>query len=338
MTINVGLIGYGYWGPNLARNIQATDGMRLAAIADCDPSSQKRAAATFPQARILAEATELIGSAGLDAIVIASPVNRHAEHALAALRAGRHVLVEKPMVTRSEDALLLIEEAEKRQLTLMVDHTFVYHGAIRKIRQLLDSDHLGKLLYYDSVRINLGLFQSDVDVLWDLAAHDVSIMSYLIGKSPSTVSCIGQRHFENTPTNMAYLTMLFEDGLIAHTHVNWLSPVKLRRTLIGGDRRMAIYDDLDPDEKVKIYDRGVSIQSAPKLPTEKKVDYRTGDVAIPALDRTEALVRVVSHFRDCIRSGSKPETGGREGLEVVRILETAQESLSRQGQSIPLPG
>lgn len=330
MTIGIGLIGFGYWGPNLARNVAATDGLRLVAVADPDPAALARAGRSYPDVALFPAAADLIASPSVHAVLIASPVTRHAEQALAALAAGKHVLVEKPLALCDADATALIDEAERRGLVLMVDHTFIFNGAVKKISQLLADEQIGKLLYYDSVRINLGLFQSDVDVLWDLAVHDMSILDHLAGRPPVAVSCVSHTHFAGTPPNMAYLTLFFDDGLIAHTHVNWLSPVKLRRTLIGGDRRMIVYDDLEADEKIKIYDRGVSLDK------DLRVNYRMGDLWVPTFDRTEALCKVAEHFRDCIAGGQVPITDGPAGRRVIRILEAAHSSAAQQGRQIDL--
>lgn len=339
MTLGIGLVGYGYWGPNLARNINATDGMRLAAVCDTNPSTLARALRLYPGAVGYSDLFEMIKDPAVDAVVVASPVRTHAAIALAAMEAGRHVLVEKPMATTSSEAMAMIETAARRGLTLMVDHTFVYNGAVGKISDLLGRGELGRLLYYDSVRINLGLFQSDVDVLWDLAVHDLSILDYLHPELPEEISCIAHGHFDNGQANMAYLTLLYGDGMIAHTHVNWLSPVKIRQTVLGGDRRMVVYNDMAADEKVKLYDCGVSFTSGAELSPARKVDYRSGDITIPVLDRTEALAVVVRQFRDAILTGAPVLTDGQSGLRVVQILEAAQRSMMDRCRAVPIfPG
>ncbi|HEV2954068.1 MAG TPA: Gfo/Idh/MocA family oxidoreductase, partial [Candidatus Dormibacteraeota bacterium] len=248
--MGIGVIGYGYWGPNLVRNFSETPGAFVAAVSDLDPVRLRTAKARVPNARLTTQVADILDDPAVGAVVIATPVASHFDLAMASLDAGKHVLLTKPMTQTAAQARLLINRAADLGLTLMVDHTFVYHGAVRKIRQLVQDDQLGRILYYDSVRVNLGLFQSDVDVLWDLAVHDLSIMDYVLGQTPVAVAATGARHVEGRPYNMAYLTCFFENDLIAHLHVNWLAPVKVRRTLIGGDRKMIVYDDLEPSEKV----------------------------------------------------------------------------------------
>jgi predicted dehydrogenase len=253
-----------------------------------------------------------------------------------ALQAGKHVLVEKPLTATSDQGERLIEEAERRQLLLMVDHTFVYTAAVRKIKELIDSDQLGRLYYYDSVRVNLGLFQHDVNVLWDLAVHDLSIMSYTLGRQPHTVTATGMAHVPGRSEDVAYLTCYFDDSLIAHFHVNWLAPVKIRRTLIGGDQRMIVYDDLEPSEKIKIYDKGITLNNGPEGVYQMLVGYRTGDMWAPQLNTNEALRVEAAHFLECIEQAKQPLTDGNMGLQVVRILEAATRSLRQRGQPVEL--
>ena len=338
MSINIGVIGYGYWGPNLARNVAGAEGVSLVAVCDADTEAQARAARLYPGARIYGSVQELLADGGVDAVVVATPVREHASVAAAALSCGRHVLVEKPLAETAAQAEHLVELAAARGLTLMVDHTFVYTGAVRRIEALLRDGELGRLLYYDSVRINLGLFQSDVDVLWDLAVHDLSILDHLTAATPVDVSCITHNHFPDTPANMAYLTLFYDGGLIAHTHVNWLSPVKIRLAVLGGERRMVVYDDIEPDEKVKVYDRGVSFSGAADLAAARRVDYRSGDVIIPALDGREALAGVVAEFRDAISDDRAPLTDGQAGMRVVRILEAAGRSAQQRGRAVAVAG
>jgi predicted dehydrogenase len=264
-------------------------------------------------------------------VLIATPPQFHAPMGLAALDSGRHVWIEKPMATTARDAERLASKAASRDRVLFVDHTFVYTGAVRKMRDLVVSGELGKVLYYDSVRVNLGLIQSDVSVLWDLAVHDLSIMDYVIGVKPVAVSALGVSHVARQPASIAYLTVFCEGGLIGHCHVNWLAPVKIRRTLIGGDRRMIVYDDLDSDFKVKLFDSGVDLDS-----NDLKVNYRAGDVHVPRIDRTEALALASRHFIECIGESRQPVTGGEAGLRVTQILEAAERSLARQGAPVSL--
>ena len=290
----------------------------------------------YPSLFVSTDFRDLLDNPEIDAIAIATPVSTHFELALAALRSGKHVFVEKPMTATSEQAEVLIEEAEKRNLTLMVDHTFVYTGAVRKIKEVIDSGTLGDVYYYDSTRINLGLFQRDVDVIWDLAVHDLSILSYILPQPPSAVTATGMNHVMGGTENLAYITMFYEGNLIAHLNVNWLSPVKMRRTLIGGSRQMIVYDDMEPSEKVKVYDKGITINNAPDSIYKAMIGYRSGDMRAPHLDVVEALKIELQHFAECIHSGAEPLTGGRAGLQVVRILEGASRSMKNRGRLVEL--
>ncbi|MEP6636084.1 MAG: Gfo/Idh/MocA family oxidoreductase, partial [Acidobacteriota bacterium] len=271
-----------------------------------------------------------------DAIVIATPVSSHFELAMAALKAGKHVLVEKPLAANSQQALELIEEAARRKRVLMVDHTFVYTSAVRKIRELISSNALGDIYYYDAVRVNLGLFQHDVNVIWDLAIHDLSIMDYVLPSRAIAVSATGISNLPGQPENVAYITLFFANPQIAHVHVNWLTPVKVRHTLIGGSEKMILYDDLEPSEKVKIYDKGVTVSQAPEAVYEMLVSYRSGDMWAPRLDTTEALQTEVLHFIDCIEHNTKPETDGEAGLRLVKIVEAAERSLRARGELLDI--
>jgi len=272
----------------------------------------------------------------VDAVAIATPVDYHFELAMAALRAGKHVLVEKPMASSSEQAARLVDEAARRRLVLMVDHTFVYTGAVTKIRDLVRAGDLGDVYYYDSTRVNLGLFQHDVNVLWDLAVHDLSIMDFVLAQQPAAVSATGLAHVPNEPENIAYMTMFFDGTLIAHIHVNWLAPVKVRRTLIGGSRRMVVFDDLETSEKVKVYDKGISVNPSAENVYQMLVGYRTGDMWAPKLDVAEALTIEAAHFVDCVTRGTRPLTDGEAGLRVVRLLEAATTSMAERGRPVSL--
>jgi predicted dehydrogenase len=336
-TIAVGVIGYGYWGPNLVRNIFEVPGARVRAVSDLREERLQQARARYPSVETTANYHAMIADPSIDAVVIMTPVSSHFPLALEALQAGKHVLVAKPLAASSVQASLLIAEAARRGLTLMVDHTFVYTGAVRRIKELIDGGSLGRLYYYDSVRVNLGLFQHDVNVLWDLAVHDLSIMDYVLGESPRAVAATGAAHIAGQPVNIAYLSCFFDEALIAHHHVNWLAPVKVRRTLVCGDRQMIVYDDLEPSEKVKVYDRGVTLQSAPESVYESLIGYRTGDMWAPQLSPTEGLRVEVQDFLDCIRTGREPVASAQAGLRVVTILEAATESLARGGQPVPVP-
>lgn len=334
--INIGLIGYGYWGPNLARNFTDAPGGRVAAVSDLRPDRVAIAQARYPSIKATSDYRELINDPAIDAILIATPVSSHFELAMLALQGGKHVLVEKPLAATSEQATRLIETAAQRQRVLMVDHTFIYTGAVRKIKELISSDSLGDIYYYDSVRVNLGLFQHDVNVIWDLAVHDLSIMDFILPARPVAVSATGMSHVPDRPENIAYLTLFFEDRLIAHIHVNWLAPVKIRRSLIGGSRKMIVYDDLEPSEKVKVYDKGITVNGSPESIYQMLIGYRAGDMWAPQLDLTEALRTEVGHFIECLERGEQPITDGEAGLRVVRILEAAARSLKQRGQAVEL--
>ena len=334
--INVGVIGYGYWGPNLVRNFAEVRGARVAFVTDLRRERIDLAAARYPYIKTSTDHRDLIRAPGVDAIVVATTVNTHFELALAALEAGKHVLVEKPFTASADQAIRLIDAAARRNLVLMVDHTFVYTTAVMKMRELTASGELGDIYYYDSVRINLGLFQHDVNVLWDLAVHDLSIMDYVLGQQPVAVSATGLSHIPGQPENIAYMTMFFEGNLIAHVHANWLAPVKVRRTLLGGSRRMVVFDDLEASEKIKVYDRGISVNPSPENVYQMLVGYRTGDMWAPQLAIREALYTEASHFIECIEQQKTPMTDGHAGLRVVRLLEAATQSMANQGNTMPL--
>ena len=330
--IRVGVIGYGYWGPNIVRNFMEVPGATVSVVCDVSSERLNQVRTRYPSIKITTDARELIVDPDIDAIIVVTPVSTHFELAIQALRAGKHVLVEKPLAATSEQAMTLIEEAQRRNLVLMVDHTFVYTGAVRKIREIVTSNTLGDVYYYDSVRVNLGLFQSDVNVIWDLAVHDLAIMDYVLPIKPIAVSATGISHIPGKPENVAYMTLFFPNRQIAHLHVNWLAPVKVRRTLIGGSERMIVYDDLEPSEKVKVYDRGVTLFPQSEAAYELLVSYRSGDMRAPRLDVTEGLRTETLHFIDCIENNKRPETDGQGGLRIVRIVEAAEKSLRNRGQ------
>ena len=329
----IGVIGCGYWGPNLLRNFAENEDSQLRWICDLDERRLAAMGRRYPAARTTTDYQELIADPELDAVSVVTPVATHYQIAREALLAGKHVLVEKPLTATAFEAEELIEIASRNRRTLMVDHTFVYTGAVRKMKEILDSGELGDLLYFDSVRINLGLFQRDINVLWDLAPHDLSILDYLIERQPVGVSALGSCHIEPDIENIAYLVMKFPDDFIAHFHFNWLAPVKIRRTLIAGARKMILYDDIEPTEKVRIYDKGVTANRIEDREADYQtlVSYRTGDVWAPRLDATEALRYVVAEFVNSVRTSRTPLTDGRAGLRVVRILEAAQESIKQGG-------
>src|SRR6185369_15157370 len=298
--IGIGVIGYGYWGPNLVRNFAEAPGAKLVGVTDIRGDRLAEARRRYPFARMGDDYSELLANPEVDAIAIATPVSSHFELAMRALQANKHVLVEKPLASNSAQASQLIEEAARRNLVLMVDHTFVYTGAVGKIRELVASGALGDIYYYDSVRVNLGLFQHDVNVIWDLAVHDLAIMEHVLPIQPCAVSATGMSHLPGRPENIAYLTLFFESSMIEHFHVNWLAPVKVRRTLIGGSRKMIVYDDLEPSEKIKVYDKGVTVNGNGQLPGHQQyrmmIDYRSGDMWAPQIDITEALSTEAKHF------------------------------------------
>ena len=334
--LGIAVIGYGYWGPNLVRNFSEIDGANVRAVVDRDESMLERVSRRYPAVDTTREASSVMKRTDVDAVVIATPVSTHFPLAMQAIKAGKHVLVEKPMAATTEEAEAMIEAADAAGLLLMVDHSFPYTGAVRKLKELVDSGDLGQIYYYDSVRVNLGLFQHDVDVIWDLAVHDLSIIEYLFEQQPTAVSATGMGHVSGQPENIAYITLFFEDDLIAHIHVNWLSPVKLRTTLIGGSERMVLYNDLEPSEKIRVYDKGVTLETDPKSIREMRVGYRTGDMRAPRVDGTEALQRLASHFVACIEGEETPITSARSGLNVVRIMEAASESMRQRGAPIEL--
>ena len=336
--IGIGVIGYGYWGPNLVRNFAERADAAVRVVCDLRDPRLETVRRQYPVVRTTRTPADVWNDPSVQAVVIATPAEYHFELAMAALQAGKHVLVEKPIASDSAQASRLIDEAAKRRLTLMVDHTFVYTGAVQKMRELTQAGELGDIYYYDSVRINLGLFQPDVNVVWDLAVHDLSIMDFVLDRRPTAISATGLAHVAGKPENIAYLTMFFEDRLIAHVHVNWLAPVKVRRTLLGGSRRMIVFDDLEASEKIKVYDRGISVNPSPENMYEMLVGYRTGDMWAPKLATTEALTSVAAHFVDCVNSGKRPITDGEAGLRVVRLLEAATASMAAQGRLVTFDG
>jgi predicted dehydrogenase len=336
-VIRVGLVGYGYWGPNLARNLSEAEGIELAAIADARSERLEAARRRHPGMWTCHDDAALMAREDLDAIVIATPLRTHHRLATAAIDRGKHVLVEKPLAASRPDAEDLVERADKRGVVLMVDHTFVYSGSVAKIRELVCAGALGELLYLDSVRVNLGLFQQDSNVIWDLAVHDFAIMDHLIEARPVAISATGTAVSGYEHENIAYITVHFADGFLGHLHVNWLAPVKIRHMLIGGRQRMLVYDDMEPSEKVRVYDKGVDFDvQDDETRRQILVSYRTGDMHAPKLDRREALARVVEEFSSSIAERREPLTGGASGIRVVSMLEAAERSLREEGRRITL--
>jgi len=334
--INIGVIRHGYWGPNLVRNFLAAPGSRVTAVCDQRDERLTQLRTLHPTLTTYTNATDLIADKNVDAVIVATPVSTHFELAMAAMAAGKHVLVEKPLAPRSELASRLIDEAAKRGLVLMVDHTFVYTDAVRTIREMITSGKLGEIYYYDAVRVNLGLFQHDVNVIWDLAIHDLSIMDYVLPNKPVGVSATGISHVPGQPENVAYITLFFPNTQIAHVHVNWLTPVKVRHTLIGGSEKMILYDDLEPSDKLKIYDKGITVTPGPEDVYKMLVSYRLGDMWAPRLDNIEALQTEAMHFIDCITNKKQPLTDGQAGLRMVKMIEAAEKSLQQRGKLVEL--
>jgi predicted dehydrogenase len=332
--VNFGVIGYGYWGPNIVRNLASLEGSQVVAIAEISPGARARAQKAYPGVKVTADASEVISSTEVDAVAVVSPVWTHYELTKSALLNEKHVFVEKPFTSNVAQAEELINLAQQKNLKIMVDHTFLFTGAVRKIRQLIDEGALGNLYYYDSTRVNLGLFQHDINVLWDLAPHDLSIMDHLLKGKPEGIVATGQGHL-NGHEDVAFMTVYFPEKVIAHINVNWLSPVKVRTTLIGGEKRMLVWNDLEADEKVKVYDKGVKITSQEGV-YELLVSYRSGDMWAPQLEQVEALRQEMSYFVDCISNGKEPFNNGCAGLRVVQMLEAASESLSKKGALVYL--
>jgi predicted dehydrogenase len=341
-VIGVGIIGYGYWGPNLVRNFYEQAGCRVVAVSDLRSGQLERVQARYPTVETTTDYRDLLRDSRIDAVAIATPVSTHFDLGMQALRAGKHVLVEKPMTLDVDQAVRLVDEAERRHRILAVDHTFVYTSAVRKMRELTARGDLGDVYYYDSVRVNLGLFQHDVNVVWDLAVHDLSIMDYVLPVQPVAVTASGIGHVPGEPENMAYVTLHFDTAVMAHVHVNWLAPVKVRRTLLGGSRKMIVYDDLEPSEKIKVYDKGITVNgngngngAANGQRYEMLVGYRAGDVWSPQLDMAEALGVELRQFIACIEDNTTPTVDGHAGLRIVRLLGAATQSM-RSGRPVEL--
>lgn len=334
-TIRFGVIGYGYWGPNIVRNLHGLDSCEVVSVCDKNPAALRRVQQAYPSLHTTTDWSELLKSTEIDAVAVITPVWTHFDLAKAALENGKHVFVEKPFTYTVKQAETLIELAERKHLKIMVDHTFLFTGAVRKIRQLVDDGTLGDLYYYDSTRVNLGLFQHDVNVVWDLAPHDLSIMDYLIQDNAEAVVATGEKHF-NGHVDIAFLTIYFPRNVIAHINVNWLSPVKVRTTLIGGEKKMVVWNDLEADEKIKIYDKGVSRAGNQEGVYDLLVSYRSGDMWAPRVEQIEALKIELGHFADCILNDKTPINDGAAGLRVVRMLEAAEESLKGRGKIVTL--
>ena len=337
--IRVGVIGYGYWGPNVVRNLYSLEGYRVVGVCDRSPAALARVRRAYPDVAVTENPDDLLTSPKVDAIAVVTPAQTHFELTRAALENGKHVFVEKPFTATSAQAEALIDLAEQRNLTIMVDHTFLFTGAVRKIRELIDERVLGDLYYYDSTRVNLGVFQHDVSVVWDLAPHDLSIMDFLIRQKPQGIVATGEAHF-NGRADVAFITVYFPGKTIAHINVNWLSPVKVRTTLIGGEKRMLVWNDVEADEKIRVYDKGLQVDGnadgSSKGLYELLVSYRSGDMWAPRLDRAEALTVELAYFAKCIDKGERPVNDGVAGARIVKMLEAADRSLRERGKEIPL--
>jgi predicted dehydrogenase len=334
--LGVGVVGYGYWGPNLVRNFAASPAARVVAVADRDPLRLAAVARHHPGVNVTPLYEDLLKDPAVHAIAVATPAHSHYDLALMALKAGKHVLVEKPIAPTADLVRRLIDEADRRGLTLMVDHTFLYTPSVRKISELVRRGDIGDIYYYDSTRVSLGLFQSDVSVLWDLAVHDLSIIDQIIDEQPVAVSATGSSHVAGAPENMAHITLFFDSSCVAHVNVNWLSPVKVRKTLIGGSKKMIVYDDMEPTEKIKVYDKGVTVEGSAEKAHQLRIGYRAGDMWAPHVPTSEALQSEVEHFVDCVRNGATPLCDGLSGLRVVEVLEAATRSVSGQGRPVML--
>jgi predicted dehydrogenase len=336
IMINIGVVGLGYWGPNLVRNFYSNSETKVVKCCDLKRERIDIIKRTYPTIETSLNYHDLINDPKIDLIVICTPVNTHYEIAKKALKSGKHVLIEKPMTNKSSQAEELLSLAEQKNLKVFVDHTFVFTGAVEKMRQLIKSGEIGDIYYFDSVRVNLGLFQHDINVLWDLAPHDISIMHSLISQKPESVLATGVAHLNNGLENIAYLTVYFPNNILGHIHVNWLSPVKVRETLIAGTNKMIVWDDNQPSEKVRVYDKGIDIINTPDKLYNTLIQYRTGDMYCPKIDTTEALAKEVEHIVDCIINNKNSFSSGIEGLQVVKILEAAEQSIKNRGKEIKI--
>jgi predicted dehydrogenase len=328
-TINIGVIGYGYWGPNIVRNFHNASNANVVSVCDLNPKSLERVRKSYPSIAVTTDPADILNNPSIDAVAIVTPVSHHFPLAKKALENGKHVFVEKPFTQNSFEAQELIELAARKKLLIMVDHTFLFSGAVRKIRELIDNDTLGTLYYYDSTRVNLGIFQHDANVVWDLAPHDLSIIDYLIGGEPEAIVATGEKHV-NGIENIAFITIHFPNKVIAHLNVNWLSPVKVRSTLIGAEKKMLVWNDLESDEKIKIYDKGVE-RSNGLGDHALRVVHRAGDIWVPKLEQVEALTRETQYFVDCIMNNHTPINDGLSGLRVVQMLESVDRSMAQRG-------
>jgi len=333
--IRIGVIGYGYWGPNIVRNFHTHECSDVVLVCDKSPKAEERLKKAHPAIPFTTDAGEILKSPNIDVVAVVTPVWTHHELAKAALENGKHVFVEKPFTGSTAQAEELVELADRKNLKIMVDHTFLFTGAVKKIRQLINEGALGELYYYDSLRVNLGLFQHDVNVIWDLAPHDLSIMNHVIKHEPEAVVATGEKHL-NGVEDVAFITVYFPNRVIAHINVNWLSPVKVRTTLIGGEKKMLVWNDLEADEKIRVYDKGVSMSANPSNLHQLLVSYRSGDMWAPQVEQVEALRAETAYFMKCIQNNETPMNDGVAGLQVVRILEAAEKSVRNRGEAVRL--
>ncbi|MFA5087828.1 MAG: Gfo/Idh/MocA family oxidoreductase [Candidatus Omnitrophota bacterium] len=333
--LKIGVIGYGYWGPNIVRNFNMTRDSKVTYICDEKPQVLKRAEDIYPHTKLSTHATDITRAKDIDAVAIITPVYTHFQLAKEALENGKHIFIEKPFTRTVAEAEELIALAGKNNLMIMVDHTFLFTGAVRKVKELIDNQVLGDLYYYDSTRVSLGLFQQDVNVIWDLAPHDLSIMDYCLNKRPIAITANGVDHFKKGAEDIAYITVYYDNNLIAHINVNWLSPVKVRTTFIAGQKKMLVWNDLEADEKVKVYDKGVNVENREGM-YRLWVDYRSGDMWAPRLDHTEALKMELEYFVDCLMNNQTPFNDGHAGLRVVKMLLATDESLKKEGKMIKI--
>jgi len=334
--IGVGVAGLGYWGPNLVRNLGASPRLELRWLCDLDADRMELIGRQYPKARRAVTFADMLADERLDAVVIATPAPSHYRLAKEALQAGKHVLVEKPMAMATAEAEELVGLAREMDRVLLVDHIFVYTPSVRKMAELVRAGEVGDILFFDSVRINLGVFQHDVSVLWDLAPHDLSIIDHLIAHGPESVMAIGTSSTPHAVEDVVHLHLQYGGGLLASFHLNWLSPVKVRHFMVGGSRRSMLYNELDSSGRLKVYDRGIDVSADPAGIRDVLISYRSGDVVSPRLDEVEPLSRLVEHFADCIDGRARPITGAEQGLRIVRILEAAQQSLANGSRRVRL--
>jgi predicted dehydrogenase len=334
--LKVGVIGYGYWGPNLVRVFNQAKDSIVVAVADKLPASRAKVEALYPKTVTYDDAMAIIGDPAIDVVAVATPVSTHYELAAAALNAGKHVLVEKPLCSSLADAERLVELAAKKDRQILSDHTFVYTGAVQKIAEMAEGGALGRVLYYDSTRINLGLFQHDVNVIWDLVVHDLAILQRIMPEQPTAIGALALDPMGSSLASVAYVTLFYPGNAVAHVHASWLAPVKIRQVIVGGDKSMVVYDDLSPAEKIRIYDKGVEFVRDPVREHAMKVDYRIGDMRAPVIDGREALAVLAAHANECFAANKPPITSGEVGMRIVKLLELADQSARRSGAVLPV--